>query len=1155
MMYKRKKGFTLIELLAVIIIIGVIALIVTPTIVGVIKKQEKKTFEESVQGILKAIEIDTADDNFDVPREYHYEEGVLTLVMRGTDGVNEVVKTNGKYDGVGSFYVDEDGDIIITNACNSTYCVNNSKDNPDLVIHPNDGTNNPQIDPSDPKIVLNGSKTFMVGIGRPFEDPGVKSTTYAGDEIPYSTIIKNGTTTVAQINTDIAGTYTITYTNESNGKKATVTRTVKVVEMKPQIAITSADANYIKSKAVVIKITAVSPNKVTAFTYSINGVSETVTGVSKTITLNQTGEYTIIVNVTDDNGFSNTVTSGTYKIDATAPVITFEEDYVELTASQVREYDLRAGMKVEDNIDGLIDNSKVSINGNLNNTIGEYIITYTARDSVGNVGTKQRTFKVVDSDKPEITITPTNNSIYEKSKTIQISATDNVRVERISYIRIKNGVSEGVSHDIANGGTVTINEDGIWQLEVSAVDNSGNITTITSGEYKVDVTKPTIVIAEEHKNQTIKKTEVSNYKPYEGVTATDNVEVSGFPTISCTAPDLIELKEYVVTCTATDQAGNVSDPAQKRVTVVEAEGPILNTDSGGTKGSWLPSPGKTETIRITDNSYLSSFTYEIIKDGASQGIQTVNVSGKKSADASVNLSSSGKYVIKLTGSDQYGNTSTYESGEYWIDVDKPTAGTANCNGSACGTGWYTGNVTITPVNGSDSLSGHKSTTVSPTSITSSTNGTTVTVTTRDNAGNSATKTYTVKVDKDKPIVGTIGGNSTSWTTSKTLTSTITDTNSKVRYYAVTTSSSTPTNWTSVGNIAVASYSLSHTVTANGTYYIWAKDEAGNVSAAKSVEVTKIDTTTPSITSSYTSTAYSVNEKTSVAVSTLYSATFGGMGGSVTCKNGSTTVTNLNTLAVGSYTLTCTATGLNGKTASVSPKVTIKSAGKTPTEIVTGPGTTTTGGGTRYTGANPNNYVTFNGENYRIIGVFNGQLKIMKDSNYGNKAWDTSNSNNWARPADLNTKLNSTYWNTISSTYQAMVDQSHSWGIGGISSNYTRTAFYNSENSTRWTGKVGLMSAADYGYASTSCTDSTNMYTSTACKNNNWIYNNSYHQWTITPYSGNSSSVWLVNAGGSVLSYSNASFADPGVRPVLYLKSSIKITGGTGTSSDPYKLSS
>ena len=66
---KRKiKGFTLIELLSVIIIIGVIALIVTPVIIGVIRKQEKNTFEESIHGILKAIEIDMADDS--APRAY-----------------------------------------------------------------------------------------------------------------------------------------------------------------------------------------------------------------------------------------------------------------------------------------------------------------------------------------------------------------------------------------------------------------------------------------------------------------------------------------------------------------------------------------------------------------------------------------------------------------------------------------------------------------------------------------------------------------------------------------------------------------------------------------------------------------------------------------------------------------------------------------------------------------------------------------------------------------------------------------------------------------------------------------------------------------------------------------------------------------------------
>ena len=137
----------------------------------------------------------------------------------------------------------------------------------------------------------------------------------------------------------------------------------------------------------------------------------------------------------------------------------------------------------------------------------------------------------------------------------------------------------------------------------------------------------------------------------------------------------------------------------------------------------------------------------------------------------------------------------------------------------------------------------------------------------------------------------------------------------------------------------------------------------------------------------------------------------------------------------------------------------------------------------------------------------------------------------------------------------MVDQSHSWGIGGISFNYTRANFYSAENNTKWTGKVGLMTPADYGYASTdsSCTDSTNMNSSADCKNNNWIYNSSYYQWTITPPSDNSTSVWIVSTAG-VVYYDAAFWAVPRVRPVLYLKSSIKITGGTGTSSDPYQLS-
>jgi len=63
----------------------------------------------------------------------------------------------------------------------------------------------------------------------------------------------------------------------------------------------------------------------------------------------------------------------------------------------------------------------------------------------------------------------------------------------------------------------------------------------------------------------------------------------------------------------------------------------------------------------------------------------------------------------------------------------------------------------------------------------------------------------------------------------------------------------------------------------------------------------------------------------------------------------------------------------------------------------------------YRGTNPDNYITFNGEEagWRIISVENdGTLKIMKKDSIGNIPWDTSSvTNNWAKPATLNKYLN------------------------------------------------------------------------------------------------------------------------------------------------------
>ena len=49
------------------------------------------------------------------------------------------------------------------------------------------------------------------------------------------------------------------------------------------------------------------------------------------------------------------------------------------------------------------------------------------------------------------------------------------------------------------------------------------------------------------------------------------------------------------------------------------------------------------------------------------------------------------------------------------------------------------------------------------------------------------------------------------------------------------------------------------------------------------------------------------------------------------------------------------------------------------------------GNLRFIGSNPNNYVSFNGQKWRIIGVFDGKLKLVQDP-IGNFSWDTSRNN-------------------------------------------------------------------------------------------------------------------------------------------------------------------
>ena len=153
-----------------------------------------------------------------------------------------------------------------------------------------------------------------------------------------------------------------------------------------------------------------------------------------------------------------------------------------------------------------------------------------------------------------------------------------------------------------------------------------------------------------------------------------------------------------------------------------------------------------------------------------------------------------------------------------------------------------------------------------------------------------------------------------------------------------------------------------------------------------------------------------------------------------------------------------------------------------------------------------------------------------------------------------------------------------WNLGGTktynsANNGLASHFYGYErgttvysgHATTWTGKIGLMYPSDYGYATSggSTTDraaclAKEMYKwydsdVSDCKNNDYLYKSSYHQWTLTPDSSYPPRfVYLVCAEGNV-SKCNGYYANP-VRPVAFLKSNISITDvGIGTSESPYQL--
>ena len=261
---------------------------------------------------------------------------------------------------------------------------------------------------------------------------------------------------------------------------------------------------------------------------------------------------------------------------------------------------------------------------------------------------------------------------------------------------------------------------------------------------------------------------------------------------------------------------------------------------------------------------------------------------------------------------------------------------------------------------------------------------------------------------------------------------------------------------------------------------------------------------------------------------------------------------------------------------------------------------------RYIGANPNNYVYFNCDDYnnpssstcelwRIIGIFNENshgisgeklVKLIRSNSLGNTEWDSSRDYSWVDPnnnwstSSVKDMFNGDYLNRTGSYSTSGIKENTQnfianaeWKLGGSRNHADATPaiYYQRErrtavpsgNPTTWNGKIALMYASDYGYATSGGTSISreeclnkeifNWY-GTGCYNNDWLYKSSNGEWLLNisdSSSGLAYAIFKTESGGYIQSNSiSESYA---VTPTLYLSPEISITGGDGSRTNPYTL--
>lgn len=117
---KNNKGFTLVEVVSVIVLLGLIASILVPSLGKSIKNSKKSSFEESLNGIIRTVEDYLASNPSEISK-YREDYTNISDLSLDADNINIIES--------GEFMIDDDSVVHLRNVSNGEYCGEGFKNN------------------------------------------------------------------------------------------------------------------------------------------------------------------------------------------------------------------------------------------------------------------------------------------------------------------------------------------------------------------------------------------------------------------------------------------------------------------------------------------------------------------------------------------------------------------------------------------------------------------------------------------------------------------------------------------------------------------------------------------------------------------------------------------------------------------------------------------------------------------------------------------------------------------------------------------------------------------------------------------------------------------------------------------------------------------